>query len=550
MVFRDLVIESSDVRYPTVQWTFQPKQEAILDALEATGEDVPTILGVAGSRGSAKSGALRSCAIQLAVQYPNIVVYIVRRVLGDVLENHMEKIKQDFRPIHQFYRAGDYEYTLPGGSRIVYIYAETKADVDRVSYGPECTFLLIDQAEQFTELELINFRSCNRMKGAGRGFAKTAYFFNWGIGIGAGCLRRWFHQRTFSGNERALDYRYFPVYSWDNYEWFRGQVDLTMGQFYSLPADDRFALFISATDEGRKQNAWPKHKREAEMLGNPDSFSGQYFSDVWGEHCILTVGEVNKLIQPWWNRWMAQDWAFAEHAAHGWFAVGKVAPEKWMELFGGRADWPVDVVVLYRELIQQGRPEPEFAADIVRMTPPGERQYLTDFWMSQDAFGQKAHGGSNTVGQTYTDVMRKNKLPEPYPADQNRITGHRFLYNCLRQAGMRGANVDKERIQQGPVFFISADCPETIENLPLAVRDEKNTEDVARVSGAPWEDVVDMCRYGLKSKLGSRQEAPKEVRAAEVAEKATDPTDLHLRMLHFEEAERHRQLATRAHRWR
>ena len=549
MIFRDLVVEPADSSCRSSTWTFQPKQEQILNALEATG-DVETILGVAGSRGSVKSATLRGCAIQLASLYPGIVVYIVRRVLGDLLENHMEKIKADFPGIHQFYRQGDYEYQLPGGSRIVYVYAESAGDVERVSYGPECTFLFIDQAEQFSENELISFRICNRQAGAAHGFVKTVYFFNWGVGIGAGCLRRWFHQRQFRSNENPADYRFFPMYSWDNFEWFRGQIDLTMAQFYALSSEDRFALFISRTSEGRKMDALPKHRREAELLGNPDSFSGQYFSDVWGEHCILTTDQVNRLVEPWWNRWMAQDWAFAEHAAHGWFAVGKVAPSKWMELFGGQVDWPIDVVVLYRELIQQGRAEPEFAADVVRLTPQTERKYVTDFWMSQDAFGQKAHGGENTVGQTYTDTMRAAKLPEPYPADQNRLTGHRFLYNCLRQAGMRGANADKARIQQGPAFFISTECPVTIENLPLAVRDEKNTEDVARISGVLWEDITDLCRYALKSKLGSRELAPREVRAAEVAEQASDPTDLYLRMLHFEEAERHRNLATRAPRWR
>jgi hypothetical protein len=533
---------------PSVFWQFQPKQGELLDALEATGESVPTVLGMAGSRGSAKSGALRGAAVYLAMTYPGIVIYIVRRVLGDLLENHMEKIKSDFPPIHAFYRQGDYEYQLPNKSRIVFIYAESAGDVERVSYGPECTFLFIDQAEQFSENELISFRICNRWPSAPKGFVKTCYFFNVGVGVGAGGLRRLFHLRSFKGNERPSDYKFFHVFGWDNFEWFKGQVDITIGAFYELPSETRFAMFISKTSEGRKMDALPKHRREAELLGNFDSFSGQYFSDVWGEHCILTADLVNRLVEPWWSRWMAQDWAFAEHAAHGWFVTGKVSPSKWVELFGGECEWPIDVVVLYRELVQQGRAEPDFAWDVVRMTPKDER--ITDFWLSQDAFGQKAHKGENTVGQAYTDIFRANGLPEPYTADQNRITGWRFMYNCLRQAGMRGANVDRARAQQGPAFFISVECPVTIENLPLVVRDEKNTEDVARVAGALWEDIGDMCRYGLKSKLGAREQAPKEVRAAEVAARASDPTDRHLRMLHFEEAERARGLVSRQPRWR
>src|SRR5215472_13353380 len=140
----------------------QPKQEQLLNWLEESGEATATVLGLGGSRGSSKSAACRRAAIVLAMKYEKIVVYIVRRVLGDVLENHMEKIALEFPWVHQYYRPGDYEYDLPNGSRIVFVYAENPIDVKRVSYGPECTFLFIDQAEQFSEDELLSFRICNR----------------------------------------------------------------------------------------------------------------------------------------------------------------------------------------------------------------------------------------------------------------------------------------------------------------------------------------------------------------------------------------------------
>src|ERR1035441_3173862 len=139
----------------------QPKQQKLLDAMKAVG-DVPVVWGDGGSRGSAKSGGLRRVAIALALEYPSIVIYIVRRVLGDLIENHQQKIALEFPPIDKIGRRQAHEYALPNGSRIVFVYAETKIDVQRVSYGPECTFLFIDQAEQFSEDELVSFRICNR----------------------------------------------------------------------------------------------------------------------------------------------------------------------------------------------------------------------------------------------------------------------------------------------------------------------------------------------------------------------------------------------------
>ncbi len=530
--------------------SLQPKQWQMLDAFERVGE-CPTILGTGGSRGSAKSGCLRRCAILLACRHKKIVIYIVRRVLGDLLENHMEKIKLEFPAIDEFYRPGDYEYALPNGSRIVFVSAQHKVDVDRVSYGPECTFLFIDQAEQFSEDELTSFRICNRWPDLPKGFAKTCLFFNVGVDIGAGYLRRVFHLKQFKPNERPQDYTFLQTYGWDNYEWFRGQVPITQDDFYSLDSTTRFELFINETSEGRKMNALPKHRREGELLGNFDSFSGQYFADVRGEHVILTPDQVRQIVQPWWTRWMAQDWGFGDHDCHVWIATGKMSPEQWSAHFGGSSQWPIDIAIIYRELLVVGRAEADLANDIVDATPVDERRWIKDFFLSQDAFGQKSKqkGSENTVGQTFTDVMRRHGLPAPAAADQERVNGWRFLYNCLRQAGLRGCNVDPERAKQGPALFISADCPAVLENLPLAVRDEDEPNDVMRVAGAVWEDVTDAVRYGMYSKLAPKKRAPVDVRAAEVAATAASPTELHIKMLHFKEQERRKTSVGRT-RWR
>ena len=529
----------------------QPKQTQLLDLLEATGTNVPTIIGWGGARGSSKSGGLRRVAIALAQTHPAIVVYIVRRVLGDLLENHMEKIKLEFPFVHRLYRPSDYEYQFDNKSRIVFVYAESKADVDRVSYGPECTFLLIDQAEQFTEDELISFRICNRWPAMPAGFAKSGYFFNAGKGVSAGYLRRIFHQRNFYNNETPSDYHFTQAYGWDNYEWFKAEVPISYGDFYDLSSAERFEIFITQTSEGRKMNSLPAARREAELLGNFDAFTGQYFSDVWGEHCILTVELVNRIVKPWWTRWMAQDWAFAEHDCHLWFVTGRLKPSEWADIFGGSCEWPMDVVIIYRELVTINRAEADLANDIADNTPQWERPLIREFYLSQDAFGQKARQqGDNTVGQQFASIMHRHGLPEPRTADQNRITGWRFMYNCIRQAALRGANIDSERAKQGPALFVSVECPQVIDNIPQAVRDEKNPEDIARIAGALWEDVTDAVRYGLKSKLDPKQTAPVAVRASELSQSIEDPTNRALAMLHFREAEKQRGMVRRAPRWR
>lgn len=265
----------------------QPKQRLFRDMMRASGVEAATRLGMGGSRGSAKSGGLRRVAIELALEYPETATYVVRRVRQDLIENYVEKIKIEFPAVHDWYKAGPTEYAFPNGSRIVLKYAENTGDVDRISYGPECTWLLVDQAEQFSENELLSLKICNRWPNFAPNLSKSAFLFNVGKGIGAGYLRRIFHLKRYRqdsdglAREHAEDYDFIHCFSWDNFEWFRGQVDIDRDEFYTLSSEDRFALFVTQTTEGRKMNALPEHRRKGELLGMFDSFSGQYFSDVW-----------------------------------------------------------------------------------------------------------------------------------------------------------------------------------------------------------------------------------------------------------------------------
>jgi len=68
-----------------------------------------------------------------------------------------------------------------------------------------------------------------------------------GVGLGAGELRRIFHLRQFKPNERPSDFAFVHCYGWDNYGWFRGQVDISRPDFYDLSSEERLALFITKT---------------------------------------------------------------------------------------------------------------------------------------------------------------------------------------------------------------------------------------------------------------------------------------------------------------
>ena len=336
-------------------------------------------------------------------------------------------------------------------------------------------------------------------------------------------------------------------------------MQISEHDFYQLPSATRFQMFITETSEGRKYDAFPESIRAGYLLGSFDHFEGQYFAGAWdSQKCTLTPEQCKLIIQPWWTRWMAQDWAFAEHAAHYWFASGKVSPADWMKYFGGRTEYAMDIVIAYRELVVTNVPEADLGLQIAGSTEQAERKQIQRFFLSEDAFGKRARqpGGAHTVGEQIRAVLNRYGLPSPEPADQNRVMGWRFMYNCLRQAHLAGGNISPERAQQGPAFFVSQACPQAISSVPMAIRAEDEPDDVERIAGALWEDCCDGLRYGLHSMLNPQSKAPRDVRAKEVYHAITGEnqadvmTERAMAMRKFQLQEVTETRVSRGQRWR
>jgi len=105
--------------------------------MEARGPDVATWIGYGGALGGAKSGAIRRIMLMRRGKYPKTIGVIMRRVLADVKENHIQKYWEEYPELRQYYNSTDYEIQLPNASRIKFMYAENSMEVDRKFYGPE-----------------------------------------------------------------------------------------------------------------------------------------------------------------------------------------------------------------------------------------------------------------------------------------------------------------------------------------------------------------------------------------------------------------------------
>lgn len=525
-----------------VELRLQPKQMELGKLIYRTGPDAATWVGGGGARAGGKSGGLRRIMLDRRQNRPGTPGVILRRIYKDVNENHIQKYFAEFPELIQYWRATDQEFRLPNGSRLCFRYAENQQAVDQSFWGPEWYDIFVDQAEQFSEHELTIIKSSNRWPGAPESDCKTALFFNPG-GVGTEFLRRVFHQKRFHNTERAKDYAFVHLYGWDNYVWFEG-LGLTPKQFYAIQGmckegeerEDsmccRFHLFINKTAEGRKLHALPPSLRAGHLLGSFDSFAGQYFAGVWDESkLILTAQQEARLIQPWWPRWMGHDDGFVHHAAVGWGTGGKVAPKLFNEVFGAAIDESVEVWILYRDFAQQETEQGELIRQCVVQMDEQEKKQMKRYFLSVDAWEKdsKGHSTADTINQE----LRLAGLPWAEQAANGRIGGWRFLYAMMKKTAdvlagkMAPTRLDDDYEKEAggyslktPLLFICSRCTDTIESIPMLIRDTKHPGRAEDVWKQPTkaDDVGDCVRYLLYSMHSARTETPLSVKAQEFYE--------------------------------
>jgi hypothetical protein len=557
-----------------VEVLLQPKQLEIGQLMYKTGPHVATWIGGGGARAGGKSGGLRRIMLDRRLQRPGTKGAIVRRIYKDVKENHIDKYFIEFPELKRCWRATDLEIKLDNGSSICFRYAENQQAVDQSFWGPEYYDIFVDQAEQFTERELTIIKSANRWPGAPINDCKTGLFFNPG-GVGTEFLRRVFHQRKFHSNERPEDFAFVHLFGWDNYVWFE-PLGMRPKEFYALSSEERFEIFITQTAEGRKLDTMPPSLRAGHLLGSFESFAGQYFAGVWDEsRLILTATQEAKLVQPWWTRWLSHDDGFVHHAAMLWWVSGKVSPKLFKEVFGAEIAQPVTIALVYREMVEAGVEQGELIRRSRRETSLEENKTLNHYFLSQDAWEKDSHGHSvaDTIAE---ECKRVEKLeirgreihvtwPQPEKTDNNRIGGWRFLYAMMKKTGdvlegkMHPTRTDDDFEKEGggysantPLLFISGNCQEIIDAIPMAISDDQHLgrhEDVLK-QPTKADDVLDAVRYGAKSMLNPRAKAPLPVELAEkrveMEQKGLSMTEVAIQMKKMQVAEQKRSQGRRS----
>ena len=133
------------------------------------------------------------------IMYPGTGGCILRKTYDLVRENHIDKLLAERPELSQYYFKQDAELRIPLKdakgkdcvSTIAFRYAEDTKHVEAM-IGKEYMDFVVDQAEMFTESELITMQSCVRWPSMGLTQCKFILTFNPG-GPGMPFLKRIFH---------------------------------------------------------------------------------------------------------------------------------------------------------------------------------------------------------------------------------------------------------------------------------------------------------------------------------------------------------------------
>lgn len=417
-------------------------------------------IGWGGSRGAAKSHALRSGALYLGFRYPGIHVLLFRRTYPMLWENHIMKILEEWPQLKRWYNEDHKTLTLPtqpSRSVIHFRYADTMKDLLEFK-GKEYGAVLIDEATDLTEEEIRVITSCCRS--TLRGWRpKRALTFNPG-GVGHMFVKRLFIDQELTDQERRQGVKFIQAFPWDNVFHVCNLLEergLTTKDYWAMPEDQRISLFLES--EYGKELASNERWSDAWLWGKWDILAGAYFG-LWRKE-LHTYDPAKLERKPYWPVWIGIDWGFVHDSAVEWFTTD-----------GNR-------IYTFREWCQSGLSATQLAEGIIKGS---EGMKIASIQLSHDAFNKDI--SDRTIAIQMGEVLQKAGLPLPERCDNDRHGGWQVMYDALRNGQWQ----------------ISTDCTKLVRVIPLLQRniESKNPlqqEDILKVDG---DDPADAARYAMK----------------------------------------------------
>ena len=204
-----------------------------------------------GARGGGKSWAVRTKAKILCGIYKGIKTLIVRRTYPELINNHINPLREDLYSVAS-YNKSEKVFTFLNGSTIKFGYCNNDKDLDQYQ-GAEYDVIFLDEATQLKEEWIKKIIACVR---GVNDFPKRVYYTCNPGGVSHGYFKRLFIDQKYEAGENPDDYVFIQALVTDNK-----------------------ALMAAQPDYIKQLEALPPKIREAWLHGRWDIYEGQFFED-------------------------------------------------------------------------------------------------------------------------------------------------------------------------------------------------------------------------------------------------------------------------------
>lgn len=245
---------------------------------------------------------------------------------------------------------------------------------------------------------------------------------------------------------------------------------------------------------------------------------------------------IDQLTRPWWTCWAALQWGFRSHAVCLWACHGQITAREAQTILGANVDYPLSLIIFYRELIKDLTPEHALAKLIVEATPKPERSHLARFYAGNSVFSQ-GKGSMRAIHKLIDEVTVPAGMPKLRLTDdgtESRVATARMVFDGIENSNLVRGDNPPPRPRETPLLLISEECPNLIATIPGMSFDPKNPEDVisfGNMKDSIWSAVGNAYRDYPSVVAGK----PVEVLRAEAVNRSDDPTQRSINLMKFNE---------------
>lgn len=417
-----------------------------------------------GAAGGGKSHLMRVCAVAWCMQISGLLVYLFRRISGDLIKNHMEGVggfREMLAPLMQSGHCqirNDAEIIFWNGAKIFLCHCQYEKDKYKYQ-GAEMHVLMVDELTHFSESIYQYLRGRVRLGGLSIPDTVQTPFPRILCGSNPGGVGHAWVKKTF------VDY----------------VAPMELKQT-SAPEGGMVRQYIPAklADNPTMTINDPHYADRLEGLGNPalvaamkdgnwDIIDGAYFADFARDKHVLKPFH----IPHHWARIVAFDWGYAAPFAVLWGAVSDGT-----EKTADGKPIPKNAIVVYREYYGGDnnvgvRLAADEIADEIKRKSGKERFALM---VADPAIF--AQNGGISIAETMS-----NRGVVFYPADNKRVAGWQQIQMRLNGTAQS---------EHAPLLFVFEQCKHLIRTLPELQHDEHKIEDI---DTAMEDHAADALRY-------------------------------------------------------